>query len=735
MAKFFKITLIFILSLMILAFSALLLIFAIPPKVQFSESKLKKQENSVILYDKNKKEISVSSLNHLSNKEKDISQLTKKAFISIEDKNFYTHNGIDVKRIFGALIKNVKSKSYKQGASTISQQLIKNTHLSSEKTLSRKIDEIKLARILEKKYSKDEILNMYLNTIYFGENAYGIEQAAYTYFSKNASDLNLNESATLAGLIVAPSKLNPKVNLAECKKRRNLVLSKMREQNYIDNETEKTVKNEDIPLNYNDNYVTDKSFINATLNEFLKLREEKPYTFKNCKIYTEFDPDLQDILIKSMPNIDTDFQAMVLNNQSRLVSGYYSTCGEIKRSPASTAKPYVAYAPSIEEGLINEYTKILDEKTNFNGYCPSNYKDKYYGNVSAKEALSRSLNVASVKVLNTIGTEKAKNYAKMLDIDIKSDDLGIALGAFENDISLLQSAGAYATFANLGEYKKPQYISYIEDFNGNILYRNNKTTKQVFSKGTSSIICDMLRETVLSGTAKTLRTLDFDVYSKTGTNGLDNGNLDAYNLSFTKDKTFAVWVGNSDNSLMDNSITGSSYPTSTAYEIISSVYKNKKPEKIQFDGIKTYTLDKKAYDDNGEILLASENTPKKYTFNGIFNDKNYPKNISTTFSKPKIIDYSLNFENNQVNIKYRLDDIYKVEIIKLENGIESVIYDGNNEYFEELTSNSEVKYYLQPYVDGIDGKVYGEKVYLGKINPKLDEFFDFPTIPRDWWRN
>ena len=186
---------------------------------------------------------------------------------------------------------------------------------------------------------------------------------------------------------------------------------------------------------------------------------------------------------------------------------------------------------------------------------------------------------------------------------------------------------------------------------------------------------------------------------------------------------------------MDNSITGSSYPTSTVYEIISSVYKNKKPEKIQFDGIKTYTLDKKAYDDNGEILLASENTPKKYTFSGIFNDKNYPKNISTTFSTPKITDYSLNFENNKVNIKYRLDDIYKVEIIKLENGIESVIYDGNNEYFEELTSNSEVKYYLQPYVDGIDGKVYGEKVYLGKINPKLDEFFDFPTIPRDWWRN
>ncbi len=734
MVKFFKISLILILSILILVFSAVFIVFAIPSKVEFSESKLKKQENSVILYDKNKNEISVSSLNHLSGKEKEIPELTKNAFIAIEDKNFYSHKGIDVKRIFGALLKNVKSKSYKQGASTISQQLIKNTHLTSEKTLSRKIDEIKLARILEKKYSKDEILQMYLDTIYFGENAYGIEQASQTYFSKKASELNLNESATLAGLIVAPSKLNPKSNLVECRKRRDLVLSKMREQNYIDVKTEKTVKNEDIPLNYNDNYVTDKSFITATLNEFLSLREEKPYTYKNCKIYTEFDPDLQDVLIKSKPEIETDFQAMVLNNNSRLVNAYYSTCGEIKRSPASTAKPYIAYAPAIEEGLINEYTKILDEKTDFGGYSPNNYKDKYYGNVSAKEALSRSLNVSSVKVLNTVGIEKAKSYAKMLDIEVKSDNLGIALGAFENDITLLQSVGAYATFANLGEYKKPQYISYIEDLNGNIIYKNNNIEKQVFSKGTASIICDMLKETVENGTAKTLRTLNFDVYSKTGTNGLDSGNLDAYNLSFTKDKTFAVWMGNSNNSLMDNSITGSGYPTSTVREIILSVYKNKKPEKIKFEGVKSYVIDKKAYDENGEILIANKNTPKKYTFNGFFTEKNYPKIESTTFTKPKIVDYSLTFKDNIVNIKYKIEDLYKVEIIKRENETDSVVYDGRKEYFEELNTDFEVKYYLVPYVEGINGKVYGEKIFLGKINPKKDSLFDFPIIPKDWWR-
>lgn len=730
MKKIFKFISFIILFVTLISTLILGVLFLMPSSVKFDEKKLINTENFIEIYDINNNVIEVTNLSKKQAKSTQLNNYTKNAFIAIEDKNFYTHKGIDVKRIFSAALKNLTSFSYKQGASTISQQLIKNTHLSQKKTIRRKIDEIKLALKLEKTFSKDEILEMYLNTIYFGENAYGIEQASKTYFNKPASNLTINESALLAGIIKSPSKLNPKQNFEGAINRKNLVLQKLNEQNYISNEDVIKLKNEEIKLDFDNNYEKDKSYIKGVLNEFSNFSQHKPYTFSNCKIYTKFNKYLQKVLVENNPEINTDYQSLILDNNTSAILAYYSTCGEIERNPASTVKPWLVYGPAINEKLISPLTQITDEQIDFNGYTPHNYGNKYYGNVSCEKALALSLNVPAVKLLQTVGVDTAKNYAKKMNFEINSNGLGISLGSFDNNVNLKTLTGAYSTFANLGLFKKPHFIEKIIDVNGNVIYEYNDKPINVFTSATASLVSKMLNTTVKEGTAKGLRSLPFEIYAKTGTNGFDNGNLDAYSIAYTKDHTFSCWLGNKDNKLMDNSITGSNHPTKALREIILQTYKNNSPHPMEFTDIIKLKIDKKTYETTGEITLCPCDDPNSYV-ESYFDINNQPTKTATNFESDKIVDYNINFNNDIVEINYNLTNNLNVEIVKIFNNKEEICYVGNKNYKEKLKNFGIYEFIIRPFTYKYGEKIYEKEIPLKKINFNKGNLI--PTEFENWW--
>ena len=369
--------------------------------VKLDESKLINLDRMVCYYDKNNdlitEEINGKSISEFVK----IPEHTKNAFIAIEDKRFYYHNGIDYKGLGRALLNNVKSFSFKEGASTISQQLIKNTHLSNEKTIKRKLVEIKLALELEKRFSKDEILEKYLNTIYFGDNCYGITSAALHYFNKSVEDLTIGESATLAGIIKAPSNYSPLADYDKCTSRRNIVLKEMFSQGYIDETSYNNLLNTPIKIYTENAEQIQYDFLYYARKELNSLIESSPYKNRNLKVYTKFDKEAQSIVENNIKDnkIDANKSAVMLSPHGN-VCAYYSTCANEKRQFGSTIKPLLVYAPAIELDVVNSATLLLDEKTDFNGYCPSNYNDKYYGYVSVKDSLAKSLNVCAVKLLN-----------------------------------------------------------------------------------------------------------------------------------------------------------------------------------------------------------------------------------------------------------------------------------------------------------------------------------------------
>lgn len=294
-----------------------------------------------------------------------LSEKVKFAFVDTEDKRFYDHDGFDYKRIVKATWKNLKSRSFKEGASTISQQLIKNTHLSQEKTIKRKLKEFKLTRQLEKRYTKDEILEKYLNTIYFGHNCFGLSSAAEFYFGKEPSELRLAEAAVLAGLIKSPNNYSPFKHPENCLGRKKTVLSAMLAQGHITEEEKEDALSVPLPTAPSAGAL-DKSYFDRVFDELEELSEEYDFVLGgNIRIYTYLDAGLQNYLESLSSASETDKIYTVLDNKTHGFKAYYSTVGEIKRLPGSLIKPLLVYAPALEEDMISPATPILDEKQIF----------------------------------------------------------------------------------------------------------------------------------------------------------------------------------------------------------------------------------------------------------------------------------------------------------------------------------------------------------------------------------
>ncbi len=687
-------------------------------KIDIDEAKLSAPFTTIEIYDNDNKPIREdNTINENFVEGYELSEDTKNAFISIEDKDFYTHHGVNYKRMVKAMINNIKAGKFKEGASTITQQLIKNSHLTSAKTFERKITEIALSQKLEKQYSKDEILSQYLNIIYFGNNCYGIEDASQFYFSKPAKELTISESAMLAGLIKSPSKYSPIKNPENALTRRNIVITEMEKDGKIS--MEEAIKAKNQPLNLKiDTHSKNRlnSYSQAAIDEAEEILQipAQQIALQGYKIYTYQNEKLQNDLQNAFESTDhnCNHAGIVIDNKSHSIVAYTGKGDykilDCKRQPGSCIKPILVYGPALNEDVIYPCTQLLDEKTEIADFKPKNIGNVYHGYVSARESLSKSINIPAVKILSYVGIDKAKQYAEDMGLSFVEADEGycLALGGMTYGVNIKQLAGAYSTFANLGKFSQPQFISFISDKNGKIVYVHKAEGKQVLREDSSYLLTDMLKTCAQSGTGKKLSELEIEIATKTGTVGKSGTkqNLDAWNVSYTPNLTCAVWLGNLDNTPID--YTGGNQPT----EIAKNFFKtNKTTEKFEKpDSIVEKNIDTIELEENHRIVLANEYMPERYTQQELFSSFNLPNSYSDKFAKAQIPSYTSKVVNNNAIITFTANEYLTYQIYEEDKLKQEISNKTGSQTFEiPLTKNKQklkfkTFYTLSPEIEDED---------------------------------
>ncbi|MBZ9571742.1 PBP1A family penicillin-binding protein [Patescibacteria group bacterium] len=521
-----------------------------------------------------------------------VPEYLKEAVIATEDINFYHHFGIDFKAVARAVLNNLKLGKPIQGGSTISQQLIRSSFLTMEKTLERKTREIILTLELERRYSKDQILGFYLNQIPFGSNAYGVEAASQTYFRKPVSDISLAEAALLASLIKAPSRLSPfGDNLAELLARKDYVLDRMELSGFITKEKKELAKKEEIKFAKALHPIKAPHFV-LYIKNYLELKYGEDFLReKGLRVYTSLDWELQELAEKvveegaktnenyrafnaSLVAIDPKTGQILAMVGSRDWFGnpYPQGCipgktclfdpspnvSLLGRQPGSAFKPFV-YATAFKKGFNDKY-KVLDKETNFGlwggkPYIPQNYDGLFRGPVTLREGLAQSLNVPSVKVLAYLaGLKDSIKTAKDLGIttlDKPPSWYGLALVLGGGEVKLLDMVSAYGVFATEGLRTPPVAILRVEDERGNIIEENKKTPKRVLETEVARLINDILSDnqarTPVFGPSSPLYLEDSKVAAKTGTT---ENYKDGWVIGYTPSIVAGVWVGNNDGTPM-----------------------------------------------------------------------------------------------------------------------------------------------------------------------------------------
>ncbi len=489
---------------------------------------------------------------------KDLPPYLPKAFIAIEDRRFYSHYGIDPIGIARAAVANVLHRGVSQGGSTLTQQLAKNLFLTQERTLQRKLQEVELALWLERKHSKAEILELYLNRVYFGSGAYGVEAAAQRYFGKPARNVTVAEAAMLAGLVKSPSRLAPNRNPEGAEKRAQTVLAAMAEAKFI---TVAQAKASIGHPSYNVkaagagtiNYVAD--WIGEVLDDLIGQVEQ------NIVVETSIDPKLQAVaeaaVIDELAAKSVKFNvtqgalvAMTPDGAVRAMVGgrnyadsQYNRAVTAKRQPGSAFKPFV-YLTAIEAGLTPE-TIRQDAPLDVKGWKPENYSHEYFGAVTLTQALAMSLNTVAVRLGLEVGAKNVVRTAHRLGISSKLDaNASIALGTSE--VSLTELVGAYAPFANGGQGVTPHVVTKIRTSEGKVLYaRLPDQLGQVIEPRHVAMMNSMMQETLLSGTARKAEIPGWTAAGKTGTS---QDFRDAWFIGYTGNLVTGVWLGNDDNS-------------------------------------------------------------------------------------------------------------------------------------------------------------------------------------------
>ncbi|MBR1199252.1 PBP1A family penicillin-binding protein [Bradyrhizobium sp. AUGA SZCCT0240] len=489
---------------------------------------------------------------------KDLPPYLPKAFIAIEDRRFYSHYGVDPIGIARAAVANVMHRGVSQGGSTLTQQLAKNLFLTQERTITRKLQEVELAIWLERKHSKSEILELYLNRVYFGSGAYGVEAAAQRYFGKSAKNVTIAEAAMLAGLVKSPSRLAPNRNPEGAEQRAQIVLAAMADAKFItDAQAQASIGHPSYnvkPVGAGTvNYVAD--WIGEVLDDLIGQIEQ------SIVVETTIDPKLQSVaeasIIDELAAKSVKFNvtqgalvAMTPDGAVRAMVGgrnyaesQYNRAVTAKRQPGSAFKPFV-YLTAIEAGLTPE-TIRQDSPIDIKGWRPENYTHEYFGSVTLTQALSMSLNTVAVRLGIEVGPKSVVRTAHRLGISSKLDaNASIALGTSE--VSVLELVGAFAPFSNGGLGVSPHVVTKIRTNEGKVLYkRQPDQLSQVIEPRHVAMMNTMMQETLLSGTARKAELPGWMAAGKTGTS---QDFRDAWFIGYTANLVTGVWLGNDDNS-------------------------------------------------------------------------------------------------------------------------------------------------------------------------------------------
>jgi penicillin-binding protein 1A len=530
-----------------------------------------------------------------------IPQDMRDAIVAVEDKDFYTHPGFDIRGISRAFYENIISRNPTgQGGSTLTQQLVRNLYLTNEPSYKRKLAEIILAVKIEQKYSKDEILTFYLNQVYFGSNAYGVEAASQTYFGHTVSECDLAECALLAGLPQAPSRLSPYVDLNAAKERRTHVLTRMFEEGYITAQEKAEADAGEITLSgrrssgfkglahpYFCTYVIQK------VQDEFGLR--RLYT-DGLRIYTTVNPEWQAKAEETVTQGVANFQRSRVEQGAlvtieaktgairAMVGGIdfneseFNRAWQANRQPGSSFKPYV-YLTAMLQGYSPE-SLVRDSPVEFNlpgwgVYRPKDYDRSYRGIITLRSAIAASRNVPAVRIVDIVGAQNVADTAKLCGIETPiRPTLSMGIGASE--VTLLEHTSAFATFANDGIHNEPYAIERILDSRGNVIYSHTPDPKRVIEPNPIRLLVSMMQTVVTSGTGTHARISGQNIAGKTGTT---DDWRDAWFLGFTPSLVTGVWVGRDDNSAMAR-VTGGLYPAIIWHDYMTTVLADRPPEQF-----------------------------------------------------------------------------------------------------------------------------------------------------------
>lgn len=500
------------------------------------------------------------------------------AFLAAEDIRFYNHGGIDFKGIGRAIYTYIRYGEV-QGGSTITQQLAKNYFLTQERTLTRKIHEAFIALQIEQKYTKKEIFEMYMNQIYFGQGAYGVETAANTYFGKHVEDLDLAECAMLAGIPKSPNYYNPLSNPKAAKERQSTVLDQMEKYGFISAEQHKKAYEEKLTYKSLTTNPGSKSyFINYCIQILIdKFGPDAVYK-QGLKVYTSLDPDMQKAAEKAAaltPTYYTDSNKLK-QPQSAIVAvdpktGYikamiggrgtdqFNRAVMAERQPGSSFKPFV-YLNAMEHGATPN--SIVDDSPIPGSWNPQNFDRRFRGKVTYRTALTYSYNVSAIKVAEKYGFENVIKLAKKMGITTLVEDGpqtdangSMALGGLTYGVTPLEMAGAYGAIANMGKYNKPTPIIKIVDRNGKTIYEHKVNPVQVAKESSVYMLISMMKDVMTRGTGRGAR-ISRPCAGKTGTT---SDYVDAWFVGFTPNLSCAVWIGDDNNESLGG-MTGGGEP-------------------------------------------------------------------------------------------------------------------------------------------------------------------------------
>lgn len=533
------------------------------------------------------------------------------ASIAIEDKDFYQHMGFSLKGISRALLQNIAENST-QGGSTITQQLVKNRLLSNEKTLARKIKELLLSVLVERLYSKEQILEMYLNTVAYGGSSYGIESAAQRYFAKSSRDLDLAESALLAGLPQSPSVYSPFGNNPERSyERQTEVLRRMLEDGYISQLQAEDARNEKLSFNQDRTEIEAPHFVMYVRKLLAERYGERILSQGGLEIRTTLDLDLQNLSQNVVSSEIAKLKNLRINNGAALLSNPktgeilamvgsvnyfdFESDGQVNvtlrpRQPGSSIKP-LTYALAFENGKkpsnFIEDAPVIYQIPGSQAYAPRNYDGKFHGKVTLREALASSYNIPAVKLTNELGVTALINMGESLGISTwkERNRFGLSLTLGAGEVRMIDMAELYSSFANYGYPVPLNPLLEVRDSHGNLLYRNdcaldegNCYGERELSTMTAYFITDILSDNQARspafGSHSVLRIPNQQVAVKTGTT---NNLKDNWTIGYTTDRLLATWVGNNDSSSMSYVVSGITGASPIWNKIILQILDEKKP--------------------------------------------------------------------------------------------------------------------------------------------------------------